>query len=303
VGLFAALWWLVPRIRVDYRELSLETSADVARRIARARRGLTIGGGPASARTRTWRTPRFAGHGPFGAVAWRKAVSIVRKAQTSLLLRAAIVAGFCVLSVSLFRGRREEGLIASSAFVGVAGTVYLCMGLRFDFREDLDLLGAMRSWPIAPWRLFVATLLPEVLLISGLIATGIAAVSLYHREFDPRVLGVAACVPLIVLAWATIDNAAFLVAPFRAGAAHDGALLNAGRMMVLMLVRVLVLALVFAVAAAPVGVLWLVPATRGELALYLGVPIGLAVLAAEIAVLIGLGGEALRRFDVARDKP
>ena len=47
------------------------------------------------------------------------------------------------------------------------GTLYLCAGLRFDFREDLDAMESLKAWPVRPWRVFLATLLPEVVLVSG----------------------------------------------------------------------------------------------------------------------------------------
>lgn len=183
------------------------------------------------------------------------------------------------------------------------GTFYLCIGLRFDFREDLDLIGLLRTWPIAPWKLFLATLIPETMLVSTMIALGVGGLALYHGSTDPRLLLVLGAVPFAVLAWTSIDNATFLFSPVRMGAAHDGALQNAGRAMVLMLVRTLVLVLCGALACVPYIVLDSVLELPMLVSVGVGCIAGVAILCAEIAVLVFLGGEVLRRFDVPRDQP
>jgi hypothetical protein len=302
VAIFGSFWWGVPRIPVDYRELALETSADVARRLARARRGLAASSGSAGAGTRSWRTPWLAGRGPFGAAAWRKAVTIVRKSRASFLLGGVIVSLIAVFSVAA--GERDaDAALRGALMVAGFGTFYLCIGLRFDFREDLDLIGLLRSWPIAPWKLFLATLIPETMLVSGMIALGVGGLALFHGSLDPRLLLVVGAVPFAVLAWTAIDNATFLFAPVRIGAVNDGALQNAGRAMVLMLLRTLTLVLCGALACTPYIVLDSVLELPTFLSVSVGCLAGVAILCTEIAVLVFLGGEVLRRFDVPRDQP
>lgn len=301
-SIFAGLWWAVPRIPVDYRELSLETSADVARRLARARRGLAANAGAAGANTRSWRTPWLAGRGPFGAAAWRKAVTIVRKSRASFLLGGVIVSLVALFSIAA--GEQDsDAALRGALMVAGFGTFYLCIGLRFDFREDLDLIGLLRTWPIAPWKLFLATLIPETMLVSAMIALGVGGLALYHGSTDLRLLLVVGAVPFAVLAWTAIDNATFLFAPVRMGAAHDGALQNAGRAMVLMLVRTLILLLCGALACVPYIVLDSVLELPALVSVGFGCLAGVAILCAEIAVLVVVGGEVLRRFDVPRDQP
>lgn len=302
IAIFSALWLAVPRIGIDFRELSLETAADVARRLARARRGLAANSGSASAGTRSWRTPWLAGRGPFGAIAWRKAVTIVRKSRASFLLGGLIVSGVVGFSIVASEPDADAALRGSLIVAGF-GTFYLCLGLRFDFREDLELVGLLRSWPVAPWKLFLATLLPETILVSGMIALGVLALALYHGSPDPRLLVVVGSVPFAVLAWTAIDNATFLFSPVRIGAAHEGALQNAGRALVLMLMRSGVLAVCGALAATPYLVLHYGLEAPEWLATAVGVLAGLAILCVEIGVLVVLGGEVLRRFDAPRDLP
>lgn len=302
VAIFCGAWFAVPRIGIDFRELSLETSADVARRLSRARRGLAANSGSASSATRSWRTPWLAGRGPFGAVAWRKAVTIVRKSRASFLVGGLILTGIVGFSI-LASENDADAALRGSLIVAGFGTFYLCIGLRFDFREDLELVGLLRSWPVAPWKLFLATLLPETMLVSGMITLGVLALAIYHSAPDPRLLVVMGSVPFAVLAWTAIDNATFLFAPVRMGVAHDGALQNAGRAMVLMLLRSAVLAACGGLAATPYLLLHYGLEWPELLAVGAGVLAGLAILCAEIGVLVFLGGEVLRRFDAPRDLP
>lgn len=301
LAILYATWWLVPRITVDFRELSLETAADVARRLARARRGLIGNAGSASAHTRSWRTPWLAGRGPFGAAAWRKAIGIVRKARTSFLVGGFIVAVITMGALAT-TSNDPTNVIAPASIVAGFGTMYLCLGLRFDFREDLDVMPMLRSWPLAPWKLFLATLLPETLLVSGMIAAGVVGVAATRGNWDPALALIVAVVPFVVLAWTAIDNATFLFAPIRMGAGQDGALQNVGRGLIVFLARTVVLLFVFGFAATPLIVSFALHDERTAWTWVLGLVPGFPILIAEIAVLMWAGGEVLRRFDIVRDR-
>jgi hypothetical protein len=150
-----ALFELTARIPIDFRELSLETSADVAKRIHRARRGaLGASGTQASSSSAGWRVPWWFGRGPFGAIAWRKSATILRKARGTFITSALIVAVLTAVSTLLFTGKGDDAPIFGSLLISLVGTLYLCAGLRFDFREDLDRMDVIKSYPLAPWRVF-----------------------------------------------------------------------------------------------------------------------------------------------------
>jgi hypothetical protein len=101
---------LTARIPVDFRELSLETSANVAERIRRVRR---VGGGASAAklsdRAAGLRVPWFFGRGPAGAVAWRKASGILRKARGTLWVSLGVLALLVLLVVATTRSIDEPG--------------------------------------------------------------------------------------------------------------------------------------------------------------------------------------------------
>jgi hypothetical protein len=307
-ALSLSIWLLlyegVCRLPVDYRELSLSTSADVARRLNRRRRA---GGGASSSEASRgaagWRVPWLFGRGPGGAIAWRKTGSILRKARGTVLTSLLVVGGLTVASLAIDRGHEPADGLGGSLLIAIVGTLYLCAGLRFDFREDLDAMESLKAWPVRPWRVFLATLLPEVVLVSALLGTAIVLRALALGVLGPPVLAIAAGIPVAVLLWAGIDNAVFLYLPVRQTPGQEGALHHVGRTMALLMLRLVAMALIVAGAAASAGLHWLL----GQLGQPPGVALGAAgallalVLTTEVGAVVVIGGAMLRRFDVARD--
>ena len=304
--LWVLLFELVARVPVDFRELSLETSADVARRLNRYRRGgAGVSSWRVSERAARRRIPWLFGRGPFGAIAWRKSCSILRKARGTLLTGAAIVGLLTFVSTFLdSMGPRAPTAVVGPILIAFVGTIYLCGGLRFDFREDLDQMETIKSWPMKPWRVFLATLLPEVCLVSIFIAGGIGLRLALTGEAHPAQVVIVTGVPLIVLLWTAIDNAVFLYAPIRYTPGQEGALHHTGRALTLMLLRVVFLALILAGLVGAMAASLLVEmafdlsgvAVRG-----VGFVLVLLALGGEIAGLLWVGGRMFRRFDVARE--
>ncbi|HTF89027.1 MAG TPA: putative ABC exporter domain-containing protein [Planctomycetota bacterium] len=308
--LCVVIWWLLyqacVRIPIDYRELSLETSADVARRLSRLRRG--TGGaaaGKADSSAAGWRVPWLFGRSPFGALAWRKTGTILRKARGTLMISGAVVLLLVLATIKLFENDPRSSPLGASIIIGAFGTIYLCAGLRFDFREDLDRMDVVKSWPIASWQVFLATILPEVVLVAGFVILAILARIAYAGSFPVEVLGVLALVIPTVLGWVAIDNAVFLVWPVRLTPGQEGMLQQVGRSMVLMLLRVLATLIVGGVVVAGVALAWYARKWIGyseQMAIMIASSAALAVLLGECALLVYLGGRALSRFDVARDR-
>jgi hypothetical protein len=306
----AVIWYvgfeLTARIPVDFRELSLATSADVAKKLNRVRRGaLGASGGSVSKRTLGWNLPWVFGRGGFGAIAWLKLASIVRKARGTLLVSAAVVALVTMMMTVAFDGPTSHEVIAGAAMLALIGTFYLCAGLRFDFRTDLELMEQIKAWPVRPSLVFLATLLPEVLLVSGALSAGILARAAITSAFHPAIFGVLLLQPLVTLAWVALDNAVFLFSPVRYSPGQEGALQHMGRSLVLMLLRVALLAVVALVAGGPaVLTYWLTESSTDDAAsaFVASGAVGWTCLLAVNGGLILLGGKMLERFDVARDK-
>jgi hypothetical protein len=331
--LFAAGFWLLVfewtvRVPIDFRELSLATSADVAKRINRLRRGTFHAGQSQVTRaTIGWNVPWILGRGAFGAVAWHKTAAIVRKARGTVTLSVLIILLLTMLTLVFTQGEQDPFAAArtSALIIAVAGTLYLCAVLRFDFRSDLEIMDRIKTWPLRPSMLFLATLLPEVMLVSGLLVLAVIGRTAWLGGFQPAIVGVVAFQPLVVLTWVALDNAVYLFSPVRYTPGEEGALQNMGRSMLLMILRMLLGLVVVAVAILPaVAVYFLVRHGLMPRAYPVGVEIdadyedkiaAASTTAAWIAgtvawlgvvgvdaALVWLGGFMLERFDVARDK-
>jgi hypothetical protein len=306
---WAVIFELVSRIRVDYRELSLQTASDLAKRIQRARRAGGASASPVSKTASGWSVPWFFGRGRFGAIAWLKTASIVRKARGTLLVSIVIVslltAGATAIEVS------KKGQASESVIIGVAigmvfvGCLYLCGGLRFDFREDLDRMEFVKTCPARPWVVFLATMTPQVVLVSALIALALLVKSAIVGRFHAVNWALLPAIPLLTITWTSIDNIVFLAAPVRYVAGQDTVLQNAGRMVILMFVRFVIVLGVFVTLAVPIGLAVLtalkLPATA-SVAIPVGCVVAFFVWLADVSILVAAGAWQLRRFDVARDR-
>jgi len=240
-----------------------------------------------------------------GSVAWRKSAGLLRKARSAFWVAVLALGFIALLSAQVFHDQPEERAVGAPVLIAMLGTFYLCSGLRFDFREDLERMDVIKSWPLAAWRVFLGMLLPEVAVVSLLLVVTVLAIAFLSGPVPLLVPGLVPALPGVVLAWVALDNAVFLVAPVRLIPGQEGMLQNAGRGLVLLFVRsVLVLLLVVGVGG-PALLAWFLASTLGANAAAahgLAYATGLLALALADAVLIFLGGQALRRFDVARDR-
>lgn len=305
--LWVALFELTARIPVDYRELSLATSADVAKRMRRmSSRGFGASSGRVSRHAAGRPVPWLFGRGPFGAVAWLKLASIVRKARGTMLVSLGIVGCLTVFATLVSRYKFSGEHWIGAAMIAGIGVFYLCGGLRFDFRTELDQMTSIKAWPLSASRIFLAMLLPEVCLVSALLVAAILVHSAVAGAFGMYDLLIIAFLPLFTMGWVAVDNVVFLFAPVRFIPGQEGALHHAGRSFVLMFLRgILLLVLVGAAALAATA------ATKATYSLIEpGVSTVIAVAASAawitlfglVAALIALGGYVFERFDVARDR-
>ncbi|MCE9595890.1 MAG: putative ABC exporter domain-containing protein [Planctomycetes bacterium] len=292
------------RLRVDFRELTLATAADVAKKIARRRRGGASSGDVWKSAV-GWRIPWAFGRGMFGAIAWRKSSSIVRKAGATLLISVAVV-GVLTFSIDAgMSGKSLESLMTSSLFLVAIGSLYLTTGLRFDFREDLERMDVIKSWPVAPWKIFVATLLPEVVLVTALLCIAIIVRAVMHDMQHGILVLIVPAVGFFVFVCVALDNALFLFMPVRYVPGQDGGLQNAGRATVMMLARLVLFGFTAAGAVLPALLAMLIGShvELGEAFVWSAALVGaIGVLAIESFVAIWIGGKLLARFDVARDR-
>lgn len=297
---------LCARVPIDFRELSLQTSARAAARVARLRRGGGVAATRASRAAAHWRIPWLFGHGPVGAIAWRKCAGMARKAKGAFWVALIALVFITFFASQVVSGPAEEQALFTPGLIGLLGTVYLCSGLRFDFREELERMDVIRAWPLAPRQVFLATLLPEVVLVSLLVMATVVLQALFTQGASLLLLGVLVCLPFFVFTWVALDNMVFLVAPVRFVPGQDGFVQNAGRRMI-QASLLLVLFLVFTACGGlgfTAGYLGVANVLGGSenAARAGGIAVLVAVLAGGDALLVLAGGAVLRRFDVARDR-
>ena len=302
----AVFFELTARLAGDFRESSLSTATRVAARSARLRRGGGVAATRASGASARWRIPWLFGRGPLGALAWRKCAGLARKAKGAFWLALIALLFITLMAHLVLDGSQREQAQGTPVLIALLGTIYLCSGLRFDFREELERMDVIRSWPLAPARIFLATLLPEVVLVSLLVGLTVVLQATFARTLGVHVAGVLLCLPFLVFTWAALDNVVFLFAPVRIVPGQDGFVQNAGRRMLQMALLGTVVALMAGLGfLAFLGASTLVigplhgSARAALLAGFAGVLVELLLCA---GALVLVGGAVLRRFDVARDR-
>jgi hypothetical protein len=305
--IWAGLFELTARLPIDYRELSLATSADIARRLNRVRRGwLGASASSVDKGSLGWRVPWLFGRGPVGAIAWLKLGQIVRKARGTMLTAALIVLLVTFFITQMLDEPTFEEAFAGAGLLATIGTLYLCMGLRFDFRSDLDLMSSIKTWPVPGWRVFLGTILPEVVLVSLLLWFAILARAAITGVLVPELLCIFALQPLVTFTWVAVDNAVFLFSPLRYTPGQESALQHMGRSVYLLLLRGLVFGVVFLLAGFPVVFFAMVAMEEFgwtmRMLVWPATAFLAVVLLATAAALTWAGGELVRRFDVARDR-
>ncbi len=301
-------WELTARIPVDFRETSLATSADLAKRLTRMRRGGSgLAGTLISKPELGWRMPWVFGRGSFGAIAWLKLTTIARKARGAFLFSATILLLVTLGMTFAWGDDSARSVLGGSAVLAFFGTLYLCSGLRFDFRNDLDQMEQIKAWPAHPAVVFLATVLPQVFAVSVLVATGIVLRCIAIGGFHPGVLAILLVQPLVALAWTSVDNAVFLFVPVRFTPGQEGALQHIGRSVLMSFLRLGLAAVAIGVSVVPALVVWLAArkllGLEESVAWIFAAATAWAGLAGMNAGLVVAGGKLLRRFDLARDRP
>ncbi len=309
---------LVSRTPVDFRELAIEGASSAAKRIrsvGRVGRAASAG----KARVGLWAVPHLFGRGPMGAVAWRKVAAIWRKSRgflgislflgCFLLFAIRMLFGDALLVSDNFEASAEELILSGNlggCVLSLLGTLYLTNGLRFDFREDLEQLDILRAWPVAAWRIFVGSLLPQVAAISGILSVLLLIWFGISAATGSAICGLIFALPQVVFAWVAVDNIAFLFWPVRFIPGQSGQLQHIGRGLLLSLARITFFLLTFGASLASAGGTWWALVHFGDPsdAALIGwvVLVGYCVLLAANAGLALLGGFAFSSFDPVRDR-
>ncbi|MDP6837333.1 MAG: hypothetical protein QF724_00170 [Planctomycetota bacterium] len=299
------LYKFVTGSNVEFREASLETSKFIAGRMRRLGKG---GGrfdlaGPKRGK-RGPGIPHVFGRGPSGAVAHLQLSSILRRPLSTYFLALFVIGAVTFGAATVFSGASRQETLGGSLMIVIIGTIYLCGGMRFDFRSNLERIGDMKTWPLGSARLFLATILPQACLIWLFITMGVVVRAVAAGGGGLELLWVMSGAPFLVLTWMGLDNALFLVFPVRFTPGQDGAMHHIGRTLALLFLRLGAFVVLAGVAGGVAFAgYWLTAdllgggATLAMTVAWLGALVSLGLL---LVPLMLAGGLLLRRFDPSR---
>jgi hypothetical protein len=299
LGVIALQGALLMVLDVAYTERSLATSRRHLERLRRMR------GGDSAGVSRPWklrvRVPALRLAGPGAPLARRQLLEMLRTPRSLLLplLLPALYLGIFV-AVPLLRGERpdEESVWAA---VGMSMMIPILLpNVGFDFRRDLNRMAYLKGLPLSPLGVAVGQLFAPVALFVaaqwGMLASVAAASTAVPRVW---LLAIALLGPPLAWAMVATDNLLFLWMPYRVSV--DGAqnVQFVGKGMLILTVKVVVLAVLGALAgAAGLGV-WTL---AGECVLAAALAAA-GVLALGCVPLTWGVGALFRAFDVTRDVP
>jgi len=295
--LTALLFEIAARIPSDFRELSLQTSAEV--NLKRARAGTTSAMSVSANRRHL---PFVLGRSQFGSIFWMRLTSIIRRARGALIFSVAIT-GFGAYFIStVFDSAHTEGLVG----LGLMCLIYMSAGLRFDFRSDLDHLESMRAWPVSAAKVFAASILPLVCWESLLFWAALIALRLAGFFHADQMIPCAVLFPPVAIFWVGMENILFLLNPVRIEPGQGAAMQHTGRRLILLLLRMALLAI-------GAGLVWGGTWVGGALGATLGVgewaetwalsvSLGVVVLV-WVGAVLWAGGRAFGRMGIENVDP
>ncbi len=300
LALSVLLFEVTTRLPCDFRELSLATSAQVAARRRRmgAGRNLVAGmGGLGGKAAKGLRAPWLLGSGPFGALAWIQLTCLWRTAKGTLLL-GLVTVGVALLFTLTTLSEPVEGAL----FLALWGVIYITSGLRFDFRGNLERIEIMRTWPVSSRRIFLATILPEIGIVTLLVTFAELGRLAYLGEWSLTLGLIIAGIPWAVALWVIVDNVVFLWFPVRYQRGQSAATQHTGRLLLVTLVRLAILlvsGLIIGMGAA--GAFALAKGFDVGEVLALTIAVGVAFALSLFSLWAGVvaGGWSLERFDPA----
>lgn len=305
VAIYYALFEVTARLPIDFREQSLQTSQNIADKLARVKRGGVFSGDQVDRRVASKRVPWFFGRGPYGAVAWAKTTEIVRKGQRGLFASLFVVG--MVAAVITFATKRDDDLARSVApmIIAVLSVLYLSGGLRVDFRSELDRMERIKGWPLNPARLFSAILMPQVMAISIFVTIALVGRAALLNLWHPVILACVIVLPFCAFTWMSVDNLVFLFKPVRFVPGQEGTLHHTGRALVLLLLRLVTFGVVLGlISVCGLIAVWSLDQffeVSQNVLISVVVAVSLPLFAIADWALCLVGGLLIQRFDVSRD--
>jgi hypothetical protein len=296
LGLLGAMFAVVMRLDVSYEEAALAASRRVQERLRRMRSGEGAFL-PSSDRARRRRLPAFPRLGGAGPLARRQFLELVRNPGSVLWTAGSLlVCSGIILAVGAREGGGSGGAIGAAA-AAIVLTTFANQGFTFDFRRDLDRMAELKLLPLRPAAVAAGQLVAPTVVFT-LIQALVLALVVASGAVPAWGLPVAVAV-LLPWNWlsAAIDNALFLVLPYRIAPEDPAKVPFFGRMMLTMMCKTVAVGVVAFVVALPV----VAGVAVGGAAAVAGIVGAWLVLAAAAAAATFAVGAVFRHYDAARD--
>lgn len=299
IAINVALLCLLFGLDVAYQERSLETSRVLHARLRQMRRAGRL---PAPSSKLRLALPFPGRLGDAAVLAWRQAQEMLRESPTTVLLLALLGLGGLVPLAIVARVTDETplevGPLQLPAFVFL--TIIAVNWFRFDFRGDLDRMETLLTLPVSPTALVLGQVVVPTVLLSGLQLVVLGAMLPVSWPDASLLLAVPAvlCAPFNLL-FVCLENIFFLLFPVRNIPGSPGDFQNMGRLMFLMLARMLILMVLLAIGGAIALTVHFL--TSGSVALALG-SATLYLLVLDFLAILALR-RAFLSFDVSRIPP
>ena len=290
----AALVVVVLRLDANYLEAAATISGRLYKRIETARRTGMVSGDMSGRRHRS--LPMFPRMRGVGTLAWRQTTTIMRGAWGVMLVLFAMMLGGGVFGIA-------GGPSVADNPVVISGMAWICilvpMMIRFDFRNDIDSVEVLKGLPLGSAAIVMGQMAPAIAIVSGveLVLIGSAAAALPGIRVE-LLVALAFVVPLNLILF-TVENALFLLFPYRWAGAGFGDFQIFGKHMVLFFVRGIIWLMLGGLAAAAGAAAYFVLGRSWPA----GIVAAWIVLTAEGVGLVPVVGWTYRRFDPSIHTP
>lgn len=292
-------------LAVVYRldALSLEAALAVSEKLtARLKRLQTKGvwhllGSPSSTivRRRLPHPPFWAGVGP---IVWQKMMTTFRTSLTLLWLLAAAVLVAGGLTYGIHQAHQSHPDQFGAPFVGVAVMAYASFLISLTQQNEIERIGFLKSLPIRAVAIVLGELLGFVVLLSFIQAAFFLVLCCVFPSWAMWLAWAAILtLPFNFMLFA-IDKLVFYLYPTRMAKGAPGDFQNAGRQMIFMSLKMLIVGLGFALAggaAIPGAAIY-----RSPIAALIPASV---VLVFECIALVPLLTLVFNRFDPSQDMP
>ena len=280
--------------------LSLEAAVAISEKLTeRMKRVQTKGAwalfGSTTSHAARRRLPRLPFWGGIGPIVWQRLTTNLRSSTKLLFLLGGAVLLAGGLAFAIHRKTPDHPLAAAGAGVGVM--IYVSFLISLSLQNEIERVGFLKSLPIRPVMIVLGELLGFVGMMSFVQCAFFLGLCGLLPSAAGWLMGAVLLTPLLNFLLLGIDKFVFYLYPTRLAKGAPGDFQNAGRQMLFMFLKMLLLFAglgIVGVATIP-GVMFQSPLLAAVSAS--------AVLLIECAGLVPLLTYAFERFDPSVDTP